>query len=517
VVTSYSVLRSDVKQLASKSWIYCILDEGHLLKNPKTATAIAARRLRCRHKLILTGTPVQNKVHELWATFDFLMPNFLGTEKWFGKHFAKPIINGQLPGAVPACIGLGMDKLKSLHQQVLPFILRREKGQVMKELPPKTITDIPCPLSADQMKLYKEFCAGSEAKEALNLLQKKLKSPIQTDQGMDDDVTFGNNVLRSLLYLRLICTHPTLVLSKNRNKGKGSAITGSQSELIGDGKYARLDCSGKLSALNDLLRNAGFCHGDMTAADNDQSSLYIQSLDGGAEPNATSGATSLWNATEESFDDFIDMPDSIDDLNVPSSTAKCLIFAQFTQSLDVLEQFLFRPHMPSLRYLRLDGRTLPENRTVVVDRFNNDDSIRVMLLTTKVGGLGLNLTAADTVVFLEHDWNPHADLQAMDRAHRIGQEKSVNVYRLITPHTIEEKIMKMQQVKLAMSEAIVNSDNSTMYSMGTDRLLDLFSFEGGEEKTTETKGIGINMGLSADLLREQEYSSLSIESFLRGL
>ncbi|ACI64555.1 predicted protein, partial [Thalassiosira pseudonana CCMP1335] len=153
---------------------------------------------------------------------------------------------------------------------------------------------------------------------------------------------------------------------------------------------------------------------------------------------------------------------------------KCLIFAQFTQSLDVVERFLFEPHMPSLEYLRLDGKVPSNRRSAIVERFNHDDNIKVLLLTTKVGGLGLNLTGADKVIFLEPDWNPFVDLQAMDRAHRIGQTKTVNVYRLITTDTIEEKIMKLQQRKQTTSDAVVNTENSTMYSMGTDRLLDIF-------------------------------------------
>ena len=112
---------------------------------------------KSHHKLILTGTPVQNNVNELWAVFDFLMPNFLGTEAAFTKSFAKPIINGQVAGASPAAISLGMNKLKLLHQTVLPFILRREKQDVMKELPPKVITDIPCVLSQEQAALYRQF------------------------------------------------------------------------------------------------------------------------------------------------------------------------------------------------------------------------------------------------------------------------------------------------------------------------------------------------------------------------
>ncbi|KAL7525181.1 hypothetical protein ACHAXR_000895 [Thalassiosira sp. AJA248-18] len=177
--------------------------------------------------------------------------------------------------------------------------------------------------------------------------------------------------------------------------------------------------------------------------------------------------------------------------------------------------------MPSLQYLRLDGRVPSNKRNSVVDRFNQDDNIKVLLLTTKVGGLGLNLTGADKVIFLEPDWNPFVDLQAMDRAHRIGQTKTVNVYRLITSDTIEEKMMKLQRQKRATSEAVVNADNSTMFSMGTDRLLDIFTCRGGGNSTTASTSSqqqGDDNVLSyLDSGKQDEYSSLSVDGFMHGL
>merc|ERR1711957_139426 len=191
-----------------------------------------------------------------------------------------------------------------------------------------------------------------------------------------------------------------------------------------------------------------------------------------------------------------------------NGSSKCLIFAQFIQSLDVVENLLFQPHMPSLRYLRLDGRVPPHERTKIVNQFNCDTSIKCMLLTTKVGGLGLNLQSADVVIFLENDWNPHVDLQAMDRVHRIGQTKAVNVYRLITMGTIEEKIMDIQRIKMALSDAIVNSDNSTMYSMGTDRLLDIFTVS----RSGQIEGERADHN---DLDKsDDEYANSSVEAFL---
>ena len=127
--------------------------------------------------------------------------------------------------------------------------------------------------------------------------------------------------------------------------------------------------------------------------------------------------------------------------------------------------------------MRLDGSVPAGNRHAIVSKFNRDPSIDVLLLTTKVGGLGLNLTGADIVIFMEHDWNPQMDLQAMDRAHRIGQKKTVNVYRLITKDTVEEKIMSLQRFKLNIANTVVSADNSSMNTMSTGQILDLFSLQ----------------------------------------
>ena len=203
------------------------------------------------------------------------------------------------------------------------------------------------------------------------------------------------------------------------------------------------------------------------------------------------------------------------------SGSKCLVFAQFAQSLDAVEELLLKRHMPSLRYLRLDGQVPATKRSALVDSFNNDPSIKLMLLTTRVGSLGLCLTGADTVIFLENDFNPFVDLQAADRAHRIGTTKSVNVYRLVTKDTIEEQILAIGEKKLAMSKAIVNTDNSTMFSMGTDRLLDIFSCrsdqqnEGSNSDQRNDHG-GFNLEALVESYKD-EYAVLGMNDFLRCL
>lgn len=152
------------------------------------------------------------------------------------------------------------------------------------------------------------------------------------------------------------------------------------------------------------------------------------------------------------------------------SQHRALIFCQLKAMLDIVEKDLLRTHLPTVTYLRLDGSIPATQRHSVVARFNADPSIDVLLLTTQVGGLGLNLTGADTVIFVEHDWNPMKDLQAMDRAHRIGQKKVVNVYRLITRSTVEEKIMGLQKFKLLTANTVISTENASLETMATDQV-----------------------------------------------
>lgn len=153
------------------------------------------------------------------------------------------------------------------------------------------------------------------------------------------------------------------------------------------------------------------------------------------------------------------------------SQHRALIFCQLKAMLDIVEKDLLRIHLPTVTYLRLDGSVPAAQRHSVVARFNADPSIDVLLLTTQVGGLGLNLTGADTVIFVEHDWNPMKDLQAMDRAHRIGQKKVVNVYRLITRSTVEEKIMGLQKFKLLTANTVISTENASLETMATDQVI----------------------------------------------
>ncbi|KAF5391880.1 hypothetical protein D9757_001832 [Collybiopsis confluens] len=477
VVTSYEVVRNDINNLESMHWLYCILDEGHVIKNAKTKLTKAVKSVQAQHRLILSGTPIQNNVLELWSLFDFLMPGFLGTESSFNERFSKPILSnrdGKSKNGEAAALAL-----EALHKQVLPFLLRRLKEDVLHDLPPKIIQDYYCDLSELQRNLYDDFSKSSGHQNAEDAVQ---KSSSNKDSGQQ-------HIFQSLQYLRKLCNHPALVLKDPEAVDIALEKVGKKSEGLSDIQHAP-----KLLALRQLLLDCG--------------------IGGGAA------------AVDTSKTELIDTQDS--DGSGSFSQHRVLIFCQMKQMLDIIENDLFKEHMPSVTYMRLDGGTDTSKRHAIVQTFNADPSIDVLLLTTHVGGLGLTLTGADTVIFVEHDWNPMKDLQAMDRAHRIGQKKVVNVYRLITKGTLEEKIMGLQRFKLNIANSIVTQQNSGLSSMDTDLVLDLFRRTSEEEdaaaaaakKAREASGPAsqqsILQGLE-DLPSEEEYQDLDMSKFLGSI
>ncbi|KAL0279382.1 UNVERIFIED_CONTAM: hypothetical protein PYX00_000958 [Menopon gallinae] len=422
IVASYDIVRKDIDFFKDIKWNYCILDEGHIIKNGKTKASKAIKSLVANHRLILSGTPIQNNVLELWSLFDFLMPGLLSTEKQFNAKYSKPILTSWDPKSSLKEQEAGVIAMESLHRQVLPFLLRRMKEDVLKDLPPKITQDYICELSSLQEQLYEDFSRT----EAHQSLQDSLSNPTQNN----------THIFQALRYLQNVCNHPKLVLTQNHPEyERVMDMLASRGTSVDDIQHA---C--KLPALKQLLLDCGI--GTPAPSTNDM--VYI-------------------------------------------NQHRALIFCQLKSMLDIIETDLLHKHLPTVSYLRLDGTVPPSQRHSVVNKFNNDPSIDVLLLTTQVGGLGLNLTGADTVIFVEHDWNPMKDLQAMDRAHRIGQKKVVNVYRLITRGTLEEKIMGLQKFKLLTANTVISDENGALETMATDQLLDLFTLKDNDNKSTSSQ------------------------------
>uniref|UniRef100_A0A673X656 B-TFIID TATA-box binding protein associated factor 1 n=1 Tax=Salmo trutta TaxID=8032 RepID=A0A673X656_SALTR len=469
VVASYDVVRNDIDFFRNIKFNYCILDEGHVIKNGKTKLSKAIKQLAANFRVILSGTPIQNNVLELWSLFDFLMPGFLGTERQFAARYGKPILASRDAKSSSREQEAGVLAMEALHRQVLPFLLRRMKKDVLQDLPPKIIQDYYCNLSPLQVQLYEDF-AKSRAKVSVE----DTISTASIHEEENPKLKATGHVFQALQYLRKLCNHPGLVLLPQHPEYK--RIT---DQLAAQHSSLRdIQHSPKLSALKQLL------------------------LDCGLGSNGSAEGTEAVVAPH-----------------------RVLIFCQLKSMLDIVEHDLLKPQLPAVTYLRLDGSVPTGLRHSIVSRFNNDPSIDVLLLTTHVGGLGLNLTGADTVVFVEHDWNPMRDLQAMDRAHRIGQKRVVNVYRLITRGTLEEKIMGLQKFKMSIANTVISQENASLQSMGTDQLLNLFTLDkDGKDDKGESSSSGGKASIKnvldglGDLWDQQQYETeYNLDSFMHSL
>jgi hypothetical protein len=356
VLSTYGTLLRDAPQLAQIKFDYVVLDEAQAIKNFATASAKAVRLLRGEHRLALSGTPVENHLGELWSLFEFLNPGMLGEAKVL-----------KLAGGLAR--NPGEEARRLLAQALRPFILRRTKQQVARELPAKTEQTIFCDLEATQRKQYDEL-----KKHYRESLLRRV-----TEQGLGRSKM---HVLEALLRLRQAACHPGLLDAKR----------------IGDP-------SAKLELLMEQL-----------------SALR-----------------------EEGH--------------------QALVFSQFTSLLAIVRQ---RLESAGVKYEYLDGAT--RNRQAHVEAFQNDKDCTVFLISLKAGGLGLNLTAAEYVFLLDPWWNPAVEAQAVDRAHRIGQERLVFAYRLIARDTVEEKVLELQKTKRDLADAILGEDNSLIRDLKREDL-----------------------------------------------
>eukprot|EP00963_Diacronema_lutheri_P001887 scaffold121_cov356-Pavlova_lutheri.AAC.21 len=490
VVTSYETLRSCSKELSSIPWLYLVLDEGHAIRNPKTKLSEAVKSLTAHHRVVLSGTPLQNDALELWNIFDFLMPGFLGSEKLFRAKFGRAVRAGKVAAGVGKKASSETVKkaaaeaalaAEALHRQIAPFVLRRTKDEVLDDLPPKILQDVLCTMTPLQRRLYEDFSQSRLQKEANDALS--THGSADREKSVVEDAS--GHVFASLQYLRRLCVHPLMALDLALPEHNAALkAEGLQASSLYGYKH-----SPKLVALEELLRESGI-GADRQEQDEDE--------------------------LKEAFESH----------GTPETGHKVLVFAQSRGLLDRIEKDLLQPVMPGVNYLRLDGKVPPSARTSMVSKFNTEPDIEVMLLTTHVGGLGLNLTSADTVVFMEHDWNPMKDLQAMDRAHRLGQKRTVNVYRLIMKDTLEEKIMGLQRFKLDIANTVVSKESVSLDAIDTGQLLDLFNDEKGEHVKKPADGVASapSKGLKAilegleELEDEAKYEEeFAMESYMQKL
>ncbi len=362
-LTTYPLLWRDHEKLAEHDYHLLILDEAQTVKNAGSQAAKAVRLLRARHRLCLTGTPLENHLGELWAQFDFLLPGFLGEQKDFTRGWRTPIEKHGDP-----------IRRELLARRVAPFILRRRKDDVAADLPPKTEVLRTVELTGRQRDLYETVRVA---------MDKRVRDEIASRGFARARIV----ILDALLKLRQVCCDPRLL--------KTDAA-------------ARVKERAKLDLLMDMLEN------------------------------------------------------------LLAEGRKVLVFSQFTGMLDLIHEQLVEA---GIGCVMLTGDT--QNREAVVRRFQ-EGTVPVFLISLKAGGVGLNLTAADTVIHYDPWWNPAAENQASDRAHRIGQDKPVFVYKLIVAGSIEERIVALQEKKAALAEGILGNDAAALEKFGENDLAALF-------------------------------------------
>lgn len=363
VITSYDLLKRDIEQYKDINFKYVIADEAQYIKNNNTKNAKALKELKSEVRFALTGTPIENSLAELWSIFDFIMPGYLYSYKKFKDEFETVIIKENDNAT--------MEKLQRL---VAPFVLRRIKKEVLKELPDKTEQIMYSKMDEEQQKLYNSYLA---------LAKVKMKQEIES-YGFEKSKF---KILSLITRLRQICCHPQLFLE---------------------------DYNGESAKLNQCLE-------------------------------IIEGAI--------------------------AAKHKILLFSGFTSMFDILTKELEKR---GIEYSMLTGQTKVDTRIEMVDEFNKDDNIKVFLISLKAGGTGLNLTGADMVIHFDPWWNLSAQNQATDRAYRIGQRNNVQVFKLISENSIEEKIQKLQERKQDLTDSVIKSGETFISQMSKEELLGLF-------------------------------------------
>jgi len=419
LLTTYEYIIKDRPILSKIKWFHMIIDEGHRMKNANSKlSATIQQYYHTRFRLILTGTPLQNNLTELWSMLNFVLPNIFKSHKTFDDWFNTPFANTGGQDKMELTEEEQILVIRRLHKVLRPFLLRRLKKDVEKDLPDKTEKVIKCKFSALQARLYKQMVTHN-------------KLVVSDGKGGRAGAKGLSNMI---MQLRKLCNHPF--------------VFGEVENLMNP-----------LNVSNDVLWR-------------------------------TAGKFELLDRILPKY---------------KASGHRVLMFFQMTAIMDIMEDFL---RYRNFQYLRLDGTTKSEDRSELLHDFNRPDSPYFMfLLSTRAGGLGLNLQTADTVIIYDSDWNPHQDLQAQDRAHRIGQKNEVRILRLISSSSVEEKILERARYKLDMDGKIIQAGRFDNKSTETDRdamlrtLLESADLaESGEQEEMDDEELNMILARSDDEL-----------------
>lgn len=481
VCTSYDISMNDKKYLANYNWRYIVVDEGHRLKNMDCKLIKELIEYRSANRLLITGTPLQNNIEELWSLLHFLLPDVFNDVTSFKKWFDfDSMIDPKATENERATVAEKSRKklVSSIHAILKPFLLRRVKTDVEDKLPKKREYILYAPLTAEQKELYREIIGG----QARSYLEGKAVERIEAKSRTASLKRKANDSGRSTPNGKSTKTSrastPGSVASTRRGRPAArrqnyADITdrefNSRLRRIENGEADDLSSSNSptpesetdLSEIEEQARVA-----NLKAAKKEIAHKKLQNpiMQARLACNSPHNFYWPWMSTTEDGDD-----STVDESLVAASgklllldcllpallekNHKILIFSQFKTTLDILEAYLqdLREHLTC----RIDGSIPHEDRQAQIDAFNNDSDYKIFLLSTRAGGQGINLTAADTVILFDSDWNPQQDLQAMDRAHRIGQTRPVIVYRLATKGTVEEVLLEKAGRKRKLEKLVI--------------------------------------------------------------
>lgn len=509
MITSYQLIVSDEAYLQKVKWQYMILDEAQAIKSSSSIRWKTLLGFNCRNRLLLTGTPIQNSMQELWALLHFIMPTLFDSHDEFSEWFSKDIeSHAENKGS-----GLNSHQLHRLHMILKPFMLRRVKSDVENEMGEKVEKDVFCELSPRQKRLYRGI------KDKLPILDLLTSGSTGGNKfnfgfGIGGDSSSSSAIDSALMNLvmqfRKVCNHPELLerteilspftfttperLQASSNNIGGSTLFTSPAafemrlpkrvieEIPIGNKRVLLEMAKEHGGNERVYETIEFISNSDSISNFELPSLStckfleerlplaapIKVVSKGPSifPKRTLDTHHIPEAFISPLDKSIAIPSmekfirdcgklsKLDSMLVELKAGghRVLIYNQMTRMIDLMEEYLqFRGYS----YLRLDGSTNIATRRDLVHSWQTDPSIFVFLLSTRAGGLGINLTAADTVIFYDSDWNPTVDQQAMDRAHRLGQLKQVTVYRMITKNTVEERIMQRAKQKDQIHKVVI--------------------------------------------------------------
>ncbi|KAG5860387.1 DNA/RNA helicase [Encephalitozoon hellem] len=503
VITTYQTAVSDEKMLKKIKWQYMILDEAQAIKSSMSRRWKTLLSFRARNRLLLTGTPIQNSMQELWALLHFIMPTLFDSLSEFSDWFSKEI-------ETSATMKKTVDEksLQRLHTILKPFMLRRHKSDVIHELGQKTQIDLYCNLSYRQKVLYKEItrsCSSMEMENLLMQLKKVCNHPdlfkkleptcglsLEVNDGMGDVVSFGRSKM-DIKIPSLIAKDALEVFRRRerelverishlrkiacRNGFWGWYLRESLDFKYGSHVFRSVEEAGRIILKNRESIDHGYLVKKLRMSI-DEEIYHLRRYVCCISPVVATAPRLLSNEAElpaiELENMYIPLNATIhvpplntfigdsgkmivlDELlpRLRAEGHRLLIYFQMTRMIDLIEDYLVRK---GYTYLRLDGSLKASARAEVIRDWQTSDKF-IFLLSTRAGGLGINLTAADTVIFYDSDWNPTADQQAMDRAHRLGQTRDVTVYRLITRGTVEEKVLESANRKDEIQKMVIHGN-----------------------------------------------------------